>query len=452
MIRSIPSFILSCFLIAWLPVCFVPRTARAQAPDAGAAAAGDAAGGDVAGDDTAGGAGGTAPTKDDDAAAGVQALEEVKRITVAVAAVEVDGDINELLPETLREGLKSEVRQNDNLDIILNNPVTLTELIGFRSDDCRDYKESIEDQAHCFDSIAEMLGAQSFAFATLKPVFNGYEVNTFWYVSTEAGGSGEVDKFFRSEITGQKVIGNDFDFENAVPNLAFRLFGGNMNTLIVDSNVKGAQVWLVGGQFGRNGQQVGITPYQNERLAVGEQFHIVIKKQGFKDWSTEKAKEYGGEKIEIQDGPPIEVSADLEVEDTGLKPLSSALALLGWTITGTGVAFLIAGMVTGIMVSTTQSDFDAELVQDLTFDRLERANDLRSSGHDLADTTNVLLGVGGALTVVGVTLIILGYTEVFEEKEEEVKEEEDSQAFYFNGLNVYVNPDGGMGGVIGFSF
>ncbi len=344
--------------------------------------------------------------------------------TVAVTKVVVEGKIKEELAISLKEGLKSEVRQNDKLKIILDaDNFTLDDLMQLNS--CDQLTEE------CLNRIADNLKTDSLAFGTIRKVPGGYVVDMKWYSRK----GNHTKSLWEREVANEVLKGDDErQFENNIPRLSFRLFGGDTGILIVSTNITGAEVHIKGGDYTKEGQLAGLTPFQNDSMLV-DTYTVTVKQRGYLPVTQE---------VKINAGQRVELPIELISEDQGYGPASQALIISGWSVTGTGAAFLIAGLVTGIMTNSKQNEFDSKLVtaDNLTFNDIDDARNIKDSGHTLADTTNVLLGVGGGLTIVGATLLLLGYTEVFDSPSSET----DLRTTF------YVDPNGGGGALVGFSF
>jgi hypothetical protein len=350
-------------------------------------------------------------------------------ISVAVTKVVVEGKIDGELAVTLKEGLKSEVRQNDSLKIVLSaDNYSLPDLQQLNG--CEELTEE------CLNKITDSLGADALAFASLKKVPGGYSVDLKWYLR-----KGDHSKaLFERQVPDPKrpeegIVKGDSErkFENEVPKIAFRLFGGDTGTLIITSNIDGAEVMIQGGEFDGT-QLAGLTPFQNDRMLV-DNYKITVRKREFLTITQD---------VQINAGQRVEIPVELVPANQGYGPASKALIISGWSVAGTGGAFLVAGLITGIMTNSKQNEFDSKLVSsDLTFDTIDEARTIKDDGNTLSDTTNVLLGVGGGLTVVGLTLLLLGYTEVFDEEE---KSGSDLRTTFF------IDPNGGGGALMHWRF
>ncbi len=99
--------------------------------------------------------------------------------------------------------------------------------------------------------------------------------------------------------------------------------------------------------------------------------------------------------------------APLPPEPVAAASSSAPLRTVGFVAAGVGVALLGGGAVTAVMQSNKESDAD-KLCDEVTRVCDPKAEGLLEDAKSLARTTNILLVSGGAVTLVGIGLIVFG--------------------------------------------
>jgi len=356
-----------------------------------------------------------------DLKAQTKADEKIK--TVSVLEVEVIGNVDPDLAITYQEALKSEVRQNDKLNINLNgNDIPISEFQILN--DC----EKLD--LACLRQGTEFLETESIAFASIEPAPGGFKITMRWFVNKE-NLPNEKGLIYENEVA-VLVPGNVTDAENASPRLAFKLFGGETGDLEIKSNEIGAAVYLIGNEYGE-GRQVGVTPFQ--RAIIAGKYKVRVTKETYEDFEQD---------IEILSGRATKLEVRLEPLIKGLPPTSKILVISGWAVTATGVAFLIAGGATGFVTASREDELQEILSRNggqPSVEDVAEARDVKADGEEFAKTTNVLLGIGGALTFIGAGLLTVGYMRWAEPQEEELIDADGAVSDF--DIDFMVTPTGG---------
>lgn len=240
--------------------------------------------------------------------------------TVAVMKLDALGDVDNTASQVL-ESVRSYVMDRDDLILDVNGgDITYTEMQMVTGCDR-------EASIGCYEAACESLGAPAIIFGSVK---DGGETHLVWYVS----GKG----VFR-EVTG---VVND---KVAADKLASDLVIGAKGSLVVTSNVPGADVFI-------DGKRVGMA-YEFEENAqplelVSGNYVIAVRKDGYE---KEDAK-----LITVKAGETSRIHVDMVVAQDP-EEIARAVRISGYSSMGVGVAGLV---VAGVMLSLNK-DKGAEI-------------------------------------------------------------------------------------------
>lgn len=301
--------------------------------------------------------------------------------TVAVMKLDALGDVDSTASQVL-ESVRSYVMDRDDLILDVNGgDITYTEMQMVTGCDR-------EASIGCYEAACESLGAPAIIFGSVK---DGGETHLVWYVS----GKG----VFR-EVTG--VVKDKV----AADKLASDLVVGAKGSLVVTSNVPGADVFI-------DGKRVGMA-YEFEENAqplelVSGNYVIAVRKDGYE---KEDAK-----LITVKAGETARIHVDMVVAQDP-EEIARAVRISGYSSMGAGVAVMIAAGVTsyftgsyGDSIKTFVTGGKEVSTGGSKFSKVNKGNVSSVAEHtdELALTSNILWGVGGVLLAAGVALTLTGH-------------------------------------------
>ncbi len=151
----------------------------------------------------------------------------------------------------------------------------------------------------------------------------------------------------------------------------------------------------------------GQTPLPGLVMVASGVVHKVVVTQGQKDILTRSVRVSGGKTFVVTaDASPepaiVSVPAPV-VEKPEAEEPGSALKAWGWVTFSIGGAILVGGAVTGGVTLAADKDIDSKC-PDGCYSRYYDEMDRRDN---LALTTDILLGIGGAVTLAGVVMLIV---------------------------------------------
>ncbi len=304
------------------------------------------------------------------------AAEAMAQDSVAVMKLDVSNASVESQSALVLDALHSEVTNSDLTLDANGSDITYTEMQMLTGCD-RDASIA------CYEAACETLGSHAIIFGNVAEDGN---TNLVWYVS----GKG----IFR-EVSG---VVTDKD---SADKLAQRMVVGEMGTLVVTSNIPGADVFIDGKRVGMSAEF--IENAQPLTLLAGN-YIVSVRKEGYEREDAVKVEVKGGEQAHINIDLTVAIDTD-KMQDT--------LKYAGWATFGVGVAGLIAGGALGIVTKTKNDEMNDKISKGES----SGISDLNDKGDKYALSTNILLGVGGVATVAGIALICVGYLYNFESDE-----------------------------------
>lgn len=180
-------------------------------------------------------------------------------------------------------------------------------------------------------------------------------------------------------------------------------------SLVVEVDQTGAEVWI-------DGKLVGRSPLSETMYLSPGAHEVEVRLEGYEPKKTRVellSRQTTTERVVLvkvappNEPPPRPLSPPPVVPSPKAPPpepeRSTALTTAGWITAGTGAALLVGGTVTGIWALSVDSSLEQDCVDG-------HCPPSRSSDIDrldtLATTTNVLLGVGVAVTTAGVFMLL----------------------------------------------
>lgn len=332
------------------------------------------------------------------------ATDALANDTVAVMKLDALGDNVESQTTMVLEALREQVMNSDLTLDANGSDITYTEMQMVTG--CEN-GESIA----CYDMACETLGAPAIIFGSVK---DGGETHIVWYVS----GKG----IFREK----KGVVTD---KASAEKLAQSIIVGEMGSLVVTSNIPGADVFIDGKRVGMSAEfEENATPIQ---LVAGN-YIVAVRKDGYEKEDAVK--------VTIEGNNVAKLHVDMAVAQDP-EAIAKAVRIAGYSSLGVGVASLIAG---GVLVGLTCTsngcgtgswwetnkiknhldDFKAGKIKDDLNDdgsvktkanviaggRMEKGN---SSGSQASLSGQILLGVGGLFTAAGIALTVVGFVHDF---------------------------------------
>lgn len=288
--------------------------------------------------------------------------------TVAVMKLDVSSDKVDAQATQIFEAIRSAVLSTEDFDLDANGgDLTYTEMQIVTG--C-DKASSIA----CYDAACETLGAPAIIFGSVKE--NG-EAHIVWYKSG-VGIFREVTMTVTDKTTAEA--------------LASRLVIGSKGSLIVTSNVPGADVFV-------DGKRVGMSAEFKENaipidLLEGK-YIVAIRKDGF---TKEDAVS-----VTIEGDKTAEVHIDMAVA-TDPEVIRRGVLIGGYTSLGVGAAGII---VAGALIPIAQYTGE-EIAGKIREGKGFSAGDATAIEH-MALSSRILFGVGGFLMAAGVAMIVTGY-------------------------------------------
>lgn len=324
------------------------------------------------------------------------ATDALANDTVAVMKLDALGDNVESQTTMVLEALREQVMNSDLTLDANGSDITYTEMQMVTG--CEN-GESIA----CYDMACETLGAPAIIFGSVK---DGGETHIVWYVS----GKG----IFREK----KGIVTD---KASAEKLAQSVIVGEMGSLVVTSNVPGADVFIDGKRVGMSAEfEESATPIQ---LVAGN-YIVAVRKDGYEKEDAVK--------VTIEGNNVAKLHIDMVVAQDP-EAIAKAVRIAGYSSLGVGVASLIAG---GVLVGLTCTSngcgtgswWEENKIQNHLQNHLQNLKDGEqtdpkevgelmkngnSSGSQASLSGQILLGVGGLFTAAGIALTVVGFVHDF---------------------------------------
>ncbi len=291
--------------------------------------------------------------------------------TVAVMKLDILGSNVDKQATVMFEAVRSAVSASSDLILDANGgDFTYTEMQMVTGCD----KEA---SIACYDAACETLGAPAIIFGSVK---DGGEAHLVWYVS----GKG----IFR-EVKG--TISDDASVEA----LAEQLVVGEKGSLIVTSNVPGADVFIDGKRMGMSAEfKENATPIE---LVTGK-YIVTVRKDGF---SKEDAVN-----VTIEGGQTASVHVDMSVA-TDPEAVRRGVLIGGYTSLGVGA---VSTIVAGTLACLTGKE-RKKIVGDggaiMTGDKFEKSKMDKAQNMEYASIA--MFGVGGFFLAAGVAMVVTGF-------------------------------------------
>lgn len=313
------------------------------------------------------------------------ATDALANDTVAVMKLDALGDNVEAQTTMVLEALRNQVMNSDLTLDANGSDITYTEMQMVTG--CEN-GESIA----CYDMACETLGAPAIIFGSVK---DGGETHIVWYVS----GKG----IFREK----KGVVTD---KASAEKLAQSVIVGEMGSLVVTSNVPGADVFIDGKRVGMSAEfEESATPIQ---LVAGN-YIVAVRKDGYEKEDAVKVTIEGNETAKLH--VDMAVAQDPEA-------IAKAVRYAGYASLGVGAASLIAGGVMSFMVKKENDylvnvlDYLVNVLNGNTDPqyKFENINDKGTPDGKTYETTQyILYGVGGFFTAAGIALTVVGFVHDF---------------------------------------
>ena len=301
------------------------------------------------------------------------ATEAMAQDSVAVMKIDVSSVEAESQAAMVLDALRSEVTKSDRTLDANGSDVTYTEMQMLTGCDR-------EANIACYEAACETLGSSAIIFGN---VAEDGQTSLVWYVS----GKG----IFR------EVKGLVTDTESA-NKLAQRMIVGEMGSLVVTSNVPGADVFIDGKRVGMSAEYMeNAQPFS---LLAGN-YIVSVRKEGYQREDVVKVTVVGNEQAHIHMDLVVALDED---------KIKRIMIYTGWAAFGVGVAGLIGGGITEGLMKAHQSEFNKAIHQG-TSDDLES---MKSEGETMDTAKMALYIVGGIGLAAGVTMLCLGYFYNFE--------------------------------------
>ena len=303
------------------------------------------------------------------------ATEAMAQDSVAVMKLDVSSADAESQSAMVLDALRSEVTKSDRTLDANGSDVTYSEMQMLTGCDR-------EASIACYEAACETLGSSAIIFGN---VGEDGQTSLVWYVS----GKG----VFR-EVSGVVT-----DKESA-DKLAQRMVVGEMGSLVVTSNIPGADVFIDGKRVGMSAEFIdNAQPYT---LLAGN-YIVSVRKEGYQREDAVKVTVVGNEQAHVH------VDLVVALDENKIKDV---MIYTGWGALGVGIAGMIgAGAVEGVMSSKQKKMNDAIHDGNQGGDNL---SDMNSQGNTLENTKMALYIVGGVGIAAGVTMLCLGYFYNFE--------------------------------------
>ena len=302
------------------------------------------------------------------------ATEAMAQDSIAVMKLDASGPEQEAQSAMLLESLRSEVTKTNRTLDANGSDVTYAEMQMLTGCDR-------EASIACYEAACETLGSSAIIFGNVGE--NG-QTSLVWYVS----GKG----IFR-EVSGVVT-----DQETA-DTLAQRMVVGEKGSLIVTSNVPGADVFIDGKRVGMSAEFVENA--QPLTLVAGN-YIVSVRKEGYQREDAVKVTVVGNEQAHIH------IDLVVALDENKIK---NVMKYSGWGALGVGAAGMIGAFIVEGLMGSTQDTMD---------NGIKKGNDdkdftnLNNKGNKLWTTKTALYVVGGVGLAAGVTMLCLGYFYNFE--------------------------------------
>ena len=302
--------------------------------------------------------------------------------SIAVMKIDALGSEVQQAADVLLSALRDEITNSDYILDAAGNDITYSEMQMVTG--CDD-----AGNIACYNAACEALNAKSIIFGTIKE--NG-ETHLIWFKS----GRG----IFR------EVTGTASDRESVV-RMAKEMIVGDMGSVIVTSNVPGADVFI-------DGKRVGMSYEFAENakpieLVTGN-YVVSIRKDGY-------AIE-GDRKVVVTKGNVSEVHINMTVAKDPEK-IRQIVTYTGYgTLAAGAVAMIVSGAIMGVLHSDNlkynediRNGKNPPRGGTLLSGNYSSAND---AGKDKMLGANIGMGIGGFLLAAGVALVVTGFVYDFE--------------------------------------
>ncbi|MBQ9394020.1 MAG: PEGA domain-containing protein [Proteobacteria bacterium] len=302
--------------------------------------------------------------------------------SVAVMKIDALGSGVEEAADVLLSALRDEITNSDYILDAAGNDVTYSEMQMITG--CDD-----DGNIACYNAACEALNAKSIIFGTIQE--NG-DTHLIWFKS----GRG----IFR------EVNGSAGDRESVI-RMAKEMIVGDMGSVIVTSNIPGADVFI-------DGKRVGMSYEFAENakpieLVTGN-YVVSIRKDGY-------AIE-GDRKVVVTKGNVSEVHINMTVAKDP-EQIRRIVTYTGYGTLGAGaVAMIVSGAILGVLkkgnndfneaIRKGNNSYDGSSMLSGDFSEINKQGRSKMIGADVG------LGIGGFLLAAGVALVVTGFVYDFE--------------------------------------
>lgn len=301
------------------------------------------------------------------------ALDANAEDSVAVMKIDAASANADKAADALLKAIRNEVTNSEYMLDANGSDITYTEMQMVTGCDR-------EGSIACYDAACETLGSKAIIFGNVQ---DSGDAHVIWYIS----GKG-IFREAKAKLTDK----------TAVDKLAKEIVIGEMGSVIVTSNIPGADVFIDGKRVGMSAEYAENA--QPIELVTGN-YVIAVRKDGFTKEDAVTVTIKGGEVSKVH----VEMSVAKDPEET-----RKAIKIAGFTSLGVGAASLIAGGVIGSLVKFKYHD-DLEN----TLDKYQPGQtiDSKYSGDGkyskMGTAANVLIPVGGFFLAAGIALVVTAY-------------------------------------------
>jgi hypothetical protein len=174
-----------------------------------------------------------------------------------------------------------------------------------------------------------------------------------------------------------------------------------MGSLVVTSNVPGADVFIDGKRVGMSAEfEESATPIQ---LVAGN-YIVAVRKDGYEKEDAVK--------VTIEGNNVAKLHVDMVVAQDP-EAIAKAVRIAGYSSLGVGVASLIAGGVFQFLVSDTNEEIDNKIKDGISGNDYSYTDNFKLVEDTYKPCTIAFYAAGGFLTAAGIALTVVGFVHDF---------------------------------------